>query len=264
MKSDILEDSKIKKNIIYNIFFIILLIAILIISIVFYKRIFKFSLIIGAFSYFLIVIYYVAMVLDIIILGSYLYYCFNYLKHKVEYNKVASLFKKTDIITYISHCIVILMFVLTYMFTPCSVSGDSMLNTYHDKDRLICSNLFYTPKKNDVIVFEYNDNGINELFIKRVIATKGDTLSYSIASEVLYVNNEVVCHNVSLLQYLTIIDSDKVVDYTINEDKLLVLGDNRNVSYDSRYFGLIDEDKVFGRVLFKIFPFGKVTNEILD
>ena len=42
----------------------------------------------------------------------------------------------------------------------------------------------------------------------------------------------------------------------------MVLGDNRSNSVDSRYFGLIEESQVYGRVLFRIYPFKKIEEEI--
>ena len=49
--------------------------------------------------------------------------------------------------------------------------------------------------------------------------------------------------------------SNVVISVTIPKNKILVLGDNRRYSYDSRRYGLVDESDVYGEVILRFFPF---------
>ena len=62
----------------------------------------------------------------------------------------------------------------------------------------------------------------------------------------------------SFLSSLTAgLESSNVVEaVTIPKNKILVLGDNRRYSYDSRRYGLVDESDVYGEVILRFFPFG--------
>ena len=76
----------------------------------------------------------------------------------------------------------------------------------------------------------------------------------------LLVNNEHVEY-VSSRQYLKIIGrtSDRYLDdFTVQKGYVVVLGDNRLESYDSRYFGMVNEKDILGHVLFRLYPFKKI------
>ena len=91
-----------------------------------------------------------------------------------------------------------------------------------------------------------------ELYIKRVVAQENDVLSFK--ENTLYVNSEVTCTSLSEDRYLNIIRSiginDTTIEVIVPKNKLLVLGDNRTVSFDSRSFGRIDKKDIFGKLIF--------------
>lgn len=254
-----------------NLIYIAILGVILCISALFSKRVFLLSTILAGGSSAVIVIYYLVIALDILLLAGICGYTV-YLKIKKPgkwHQRAEHLAKRLDLPLFICHCICGLMFLVAYIATPCSVSGDSMNNTYMDKDKLICSNLFYTPKRNDVVVFDaYRYTNENDFYIKRVVAVEGDTISYHEATLELFVNDELAAVDVSINQLGAMLESIGITEYrtsfTVPQNRLIVLGDNRSVSYDSRYFGLIDEQDIFGKVLLRIYPFKRVQTEILE
>lgn len=175
-----------------------------------------------------------------------------------------------DLIIFILSTFVCLFFIIMILITPCNISGQSMEDTYQDGDRVLLWNIGYHPKKGDVVVFDsqkYTSYTLDSsrFFIKRVIATEGDEIQYTptnFSEGILLVNDEVV-ETVKLSQYMMIlhsIDLTYCLQFTVPEDKSLVMGDNREISYDSRSFGLIDDSEIIGKVLFRFFPFNKIGN----
>lgn len=170
-----------------------------------------------------------------------------------------------DNVGFIFTAFITLLFIVMVLFTPCNISGNSMNYTFNNNDRVIIWSLGYEATKDDVIVFDAEDYSFgneNAFYIKRVLGVENDVLSYNIISSSegeLLVNGEVI-GNIKLNQYYIITGRQDVSDYTIPVDKVLVLGDNRCDSYDSRSFGLINEEDVIGKVLFRFFPFNEFGN----
>lgn len=266
-----IKDEKISWKIFIRCSIMFLLIVIIgIISIVLNHRIILFSSIVPKAKPVIVFLYYFAVLINIMMLGSIIVVVICSKKSKNSYGKTAyKLYKFFDIPSFMCDCIVILYFILSFIFTPCTVSGDSMNNTLNDKDILLCSDFLYEPKKGDIVVFDSSNYVMSSsgLFIKRVVAIEKDIVSFNEENTVLYVNDVEVAH-VTSDQYLNLLNSIDMEEYedsfTVPNDKLIVLGDNRVISYDSRYFGLIDEKDIIGRVLIRIAPFGKPQTNILE
>lgn len=149
--------------------------------------------------------------------------------------------------------IVVVILAFTLLFRIFVVKGPSMLYTLKDGDRIIVTNLFYTPEKGDVIVFsgDYNDG---EVLVKRVIATEGDIVDITESGDVL-VNGEVL-EEPYLSEGTVTVKRDTELPYTVEKDELFVMGDNRGVSLDSRstQIGTAETKKVLGKVIFRLFP----------
>ena len=138
----------------------------------------------------------------------------------------------------------------TDLFYHFQVVGNSMLPTLESGDRLMLINL---EKFNrfDIVVFPAPD-GTEQEYVKRVIGLPGDEINYF--QDELYINGEKVEeHYLQMLKE----DSDQALtgDFTlfnltgkatVPEDMYFVLGDNRNVSKDSRVFGFIPAEQVKG------------------
>ena len=156
------------------------------------------------------------------------------------------------------------LLIFTFFIRIAYVDGPSMNNTLQDKDTLAVSNLFYTPKNGDIVVFQSPDSGIEGGIVKRVIATEGQTVDIDFPTWTVWVDGvELDEPYVNYLAGLYMNEYDVEFPLTVPEDHIFVMGDNRNYSNDSRgsRIGCVDTRFVFGRVLFRITPlsqFGKV------
>lgn len=166
-----------------------------------------------------------------------------------------------DWIRSILFAIVIVIFVLTFFFRLVDVKGTSMVETLQNNDKVIVTNFMYTPQDGDIVVISHGAE-YSEPIIKRVIATEGETLQLDYENDYIIVNGIVLKED-----YL---DGDSTfsgnfanyeIPTVIPEGKIFVMGDNRDVSMDSRNskIGLIDVDSVIGKAEFVAFPFADFT-----
>ncbi|MCH5300242.1 MAG: signal peptidase I [Ruminococcus sp.] len=142
---------------------------------------------------------------------------------------------------------------LTFAFRVINVDGDSMMNTLFNADKVVVSQLFYTPKEGDVVVISHGAQ-FQKPIIKRVIATAGQTL------DINFETGEVVVDGIVINEDYIIGETRKgnaEIPNVIPEGKVFVMGDNRSVSLDSRFeeIGLINETDIIGKAEFVFFPF---------
>lgn len=163
--------------------------------------------------------------------------------------------------------IIVLILVFTFIFRIVGVVGDSMLpgligsneDTNAIGDRLIISQLFYTPKQGDIVVITQPIEGTNDPIIKRVIATEGQTVDIDEQKRVVLVDGVEISE--SYLGAYGITDKkDLELPVTLKEGEVFVMGDNRQNSLDSRWkkVGIIDERYIMGKAVFRIFPFNRI------
>lgn len=166
----------------------------------------------------------------------------------------------------IAVCFVILLFSFSGI-RLCTVSGPSMEKTLYNNEKLITSDVFYTPERNDIIVFhQTGDFSFNEPIVKRVIGVAGDTVN------VTYENNDVIVTVTDKDGNVTVLEEDyEYIDktsynpyhlpttVTVEEGTVFVMGDNRYNSADSRdaRIGLVDTRRILGKVVFRISPFSR-------
>ncbi len=112
-----------------------------------------------------------------------------------------------------------------------------MLNTLEENDVLIISNLFYTPKQGDIVVFESDVTGYDRPYVKRIIATEGQTVNIDFNNWIVYVDGKPI-DEPYVRQVTAPMDSSVFIQYpyTVSEGCVFVMGDNRNYSTDSRVF----------------------------
>lgn len=152
------------------------------------------------------------------------------------------------------------MLVTTFFFKHSIVEGDSMLNTLHSGDHLIISDVFYSPERGDIVVFEDYTTILKKAVIKRVIGLPGETVEVKRNSDGIY---EVYIDGILLLEDYAYNEvtftSGNEGKWVIGENEIFVLGDNRYNSTDSRHenVGPIDIDSILGKVIVRIYPFDR-------
>ena len=148
------------------------------------------------------------------------------------------------------------LLVFSLLFRVVVVSGPSMNNTLTDGDWLLLLGnvLYHEPKQGDIIVASKDayDNGAP--IIKRVIATEGQTVDIDFQAGVVYVDGTPLLEPYTLTP--TNLMEGTEFPLTVETGCLFVMGDNRNVSKDSRSIeiGQIDHREVLGRAIFLFFP----------
>lgn len=151
-----------------------------------------------------------------------------------------------EIIPYIVIVLVVVL-IRTFIITPVRVDGDSMKNTLKNGDILLLYKLGSINRLDIIVLDEEKDN---EKIIKRVIGLPGETVA--IKKGKIYVNDKVIDDEFA---YGETSDYDKV---TLEDDEYFILGDNRLISKDSRYFGPIKKSEIKGKIVFRLFPFTKI------
>ena len=142
--------------------------------------------------------------------------------------------------------VVVVVLIRSFIATPVRVDGDSMNKTFKNGDILILYKLSKIKRFDVIVLHEEKDN---EKIIKRVIGMPGDTVA--IKDGEIYINDEKIDDEYA---YGMTSDYERI---TLKSDEYFILGDNRLISKDSRYFGPIKEKEIKGKVVFRIFPFSK-------
>ena len=157
----------------------------------------------------------------------------------------------------IVQALVLVVTVMTFVLRPITVEGTSMLNTLHDKDKVIVTKCGYVPKDGDVVVIR-PFNQLSEPIIKRVIATEGQTLSIDFSSGNVYVDGKKL--NEPYIKERMWVQGDGEIPSVIPEGYCFVMGDNRNGSLDSRFkaAGIVPYEKIVGKAMFVFYPFNRM------
>ena len=150
--------------------------------------------------------------------------------------------------------LVICMAIFIFIIRVIDVSGSSMFPTLHDGDKMLVSNLFYTPHAGDVVVFKTDRYDPERALVKRVIATEGQEISIDFDRGIVYIDGLPVEED--YIAELTKTKLDFIGPQTVPEGCMFVMGDNRNASTDSRTkeIGMVDQRMLLGRAYYVIFP----------
>ena len=176
--------------------------------------------------------------------------------------------KKKLLLEYVEAIVTALILALiirAYVVQAFKIPSGSMISTLLIGDHILVNKFIYgtkipftdkriinlkRPERGDIIVFEYPENPEKD-FIKRVVATEGDMLEEK--DKVVYLNGKVVrepfAHHFDKEIKPRSDPRDNFGPVIVPKDKVFVMGDNRDQSYDSRYWGFVDLKAIKGKAL---------------
>jgi signal peptidase I len=146
-------------------------------------------------------------------------------------------------------------FIILFLYQPVRVEGSSMLPSLEDQDRLFINKIAYRVgeiHKGDVVVFQYPRDH-SKSYIKRVIALPGDDLRID--------HGRVYVNGLRLQEpYLrrSFADERSQPEMVLPPKEYFVMGDHRSISSDSRDFGPVDRDLIYGKAAFVYWPMEQV------
>ncbi len=141
--------------------------------------------------------------------------------------------------------------IIVFLYQPVRVEGTSMLPNLEDHDRLFINKLAFRMgevQRGDVVVFQYPRDHTKS-YIKRVIALPGDRLAID--------HGRVILNGKPLVEpYVParFTDDRSQPQMVIPDDEFFVMGDHRSISSDSRDFGPVERDLIYGKASFVYWP----------
>ncbi len=146
--------------------------------------------------------------------------------------------------------------VLTFVGQPVLVDGDSMLPTLRDRALMLVRRAGYDPEPGDVVVLRKDFENVTGPIVKRVVAVGGQTVELDYAAGTLSVDGAVLTEDY-ILEPMVQRSWQTITTLTVPEGCVFVMGDNRNVSNDSRNpaLGPVEEEYLLGKVELVLFPF---------
>lgn len=162
--------------------------------------------------------------------------------------------------------LILAMLIRTYIIQAFKIPSGSMIPTLLVGDHILVNKFLYgtkipfsgkrafmfkKPERGDIIVFKYPENPSKD-FIKRVVAIEGDVIESK--NKMVHVNGNKVNepyaqHTDSSMRPMGIEPRDNFGPVIVPKNKYFVMGDNRDQSYDSRYWGYVDIKDVKGKAL---------------
>ena len=158
------------------------------------------------------------------------------------------------LITALIICVVLFVFFIRVI----DVSGTSMNPTLNNGDKMLVSNLFYKPKQGDVVVFKKDSYDPDKALVKRVIATEGQEVNINFDKGIVYVDGKPLEED--YIAEFTHTKIDFIGPKVVPDGCVFVMGDNRNMSTDSRNadIGMVDTRLILGRAYAVIFPINEI------
>ncbi|HJQ70575.1 MAG TPA: signal peptidase I [Blastocatellia bacterium] len=162
------------------------------------------------------------------------------------------------IITSVLIACALLFFVAPFLLAvfvaqPVKVEGAAMSPTLNDGDRVFVSKDVAELRRGDIVVFHYPQD-TTKSFVKRIVGLPGETIKIDREGK-LYING--VLTNEPYVAPERNQGPRTVPEQTIKADHYYVLGDNRDASNDSRTFGAVSKDLIYGKVVMRYWPLGK-------
>jgi signal peptidase I len=154
---------------------------------------------------------------------------------------------------------VIAVMIVVFVVQPVRVEGQSMMPKLHDQDRIFVNKFVYPLrewlgdrepiKRGDIVVLLYPEDP-SKSYIKRVVGLPGEEVN--VENGKLYINGVQVDEPYLDPEYLS---QDTTGPTRVREHFYYVMGDNRRNSSDSRYWGQVPEKYIYGKAIFRYYPF---------
>jgi signal peptidase I len=147
------------------------------------------------------------------------------------------------------------IFIVIFVIQPVKVEGTSMQPRLVDQERIFVNRFIYRfadIQRGDIVVFWYPRDR-NKSFIKRVVGVPGDELEIRYGS--LYVNGQRVDEPYLKAEFK---DHDSLREERVPAGHYFVLGDHRNSSNDSRNWGFVPRELIYGKAIFRYWPMSRM------
>lgn len=152
---------------------------------------------------------------------------------------------------------IVALFIRGFIAEARYIPSEAMLPTLQISDRLIIDKLAYRfspPQRGDIIVFSPTEvlqqQDYHEAFIKRIIGLPGDKIQ--IEDGKVYINEQPLQEN-----YINELPNYEYGTEVVPANSYFVLGDNRNNSYDSHYWGFVPRQNIIGKATQRFYPFAR-------
>ena len=150
--------------------------------------------------------------------------------------------------------LIVCVLVFVFIFRVIDVKGTSMVPTLNNQDKMLVSGLLYKPKAGDIVVFKKDEYDPEKALVKRIIATEGQKINIDFDKGIVYVDEVPIEED--YINDITTTKLDFIGPKTVPEGCVFVMGDNRNMSTDSRKaeIGMVDSRLIIGKVYCILFP----------
>jgi len=141
--------------------------------------------------------------------------------------------------------------IITFLYQPVRVEGTSMLPRLEDSDRLFINKFVYhfsAIERGDVVVFRYPRDP-EKSYIKRVIAVPGDRLRIDHGK--VWLNGRRMEEDYVPELYR---DTRSMAEIVVPNNEFFMMGDHRSISSDSREFGPVERNLIYGKASFVYWP----------
>ncbi len=144
---------------------------------------------------------------------------------------------------------ILALLIVFFVAQTAKVEGISMLPNFHNNERIVVEKISYDqhpPQRGDVIVVK-SPLDSNTRLIKRVIGLPGETIA--VHDGLVFINSKPLME-----PYLNQDTNGYLAPQRVPPLHYFIMGDNRNMSLDSRMFGPVDRDAIIGRVWISYWP----------
>ena len=133
-----------------------------------------------------------------------------------------------------------------FVVQPVRFEGKSMTPALNDGDRILILKSFWQPQRGDVVAFYYPKD-TTKSYVKRIVGLPNETIEIN-GGKVIINGNQLTETYVSSQQNMSLVNFPPL---PIPSHKYYVLGDNRDHSSDSRIWGMVSEELIYGKYIFR-------------